>query len=57
METQEIIFKGFLINIFYLKDFIGAGKTTFQRLPGGTPLKSSVIIVPILLVASKNKVI
>ena len=27
--------KGFLINNFYLKEFIGEGKITFQRLPGG----------------------
>ena len=35
MEIQEIKFKDFLINIFYLKEFIGASKITFQRLPGG----------------------
>ena len=35
METQEIKFTGFLINIFYLKEFLGASKITFQNLPGG----------------------
>ena len=35
METQEIKLTGVLMNVFYLKEFIGACKITFQRLPGG----------------------
>ena len=35
MKTQEIKFKGFLINIFYYKEYIGASKITFQRILGG----------------------